>query len=393
MNLFKNVYASRRACNVGFRYLSDKKLFTPGPLSTSLTVKKAMLRDLGSRDDEFIGIINYVQKKILDIAGLGSNSNYASVLMQGSGTFGVESVMQTVCKPNSTKFLIIENGAYGQRIGKMCKLLGVECQVESFPEDRSVDLNRIELLLKEGNYTNIAMVHSETTSGVLNEIEQVGKLVKKHLPESTFVVDCVSSFGAVPIDLQKSNIDFLITSSNKCIQAVPGFAIVICNKDKLLSCKGNSKSLALDLVDQYEQMEKTSQFRFTPPTHTILAFQEALHELEREGGSTARYNRYSNNHKILRDALAELGFKDLVPLKEQSKIINTFHYPNDKNFDFEEFYKRLSDKGKIIYPGKITKAPCFRIGNIGDLHAQDMHDLIDSIKEVLTDMNVKMPVK
>lgn len=160
------------------------------------------------------------------------------------------------------------------------------------------------------------------------------------------MVDCVSSFGALPIDIQKGSIDFLITSSNKCIQSVPGFAIVICQKEKLISCKGNSRSLSLDLVDQYEQMEKTNQFRFTPPTHTILAFKEALLELEQEGGSEARYKRYSDNHGILRDNLGQLGFRDLVPLEEQSKIINTFFYPDDKNFDFEEFYKRLSDKGE-----------------------------------------------
>lgn len=376
------------------RKLSDKKLFTPGPLSTSLTVKKAMLRDLGSRDEEFIGVINYVQNKILYLAGLENNKNYVTVLMQGSGTFGVESVMQTVCKPDETNFLILENGAYGQRIGKMCKVLGVKHQIESFPEDRAIDLKRVEKLLENNkSFTDIAMVHSETTSGVLNKIEEVGSMVKSYLPNSTYVVDCVSSFGALPIDIQKGSIDFLITSSNKCIQSVPGFAIVICQKEKLISCKGNSRSLSLDLVDQYEQMEKTNQFRFTPPTHTILAFKEALLELEQEGGSEARYKRYSDNHGILRDNLGQLGFRDLVPLEEQSKIINTFFYPDDKNFDFEEFYKRLSDKGKIIYPGKITKAPCFRIGNIGDLHADDMYGLITSIKEVLSDMNVEVPVK
>lgn len=379
--------------NIFLRRLSDKKLFTPGPLTTSPDVKKAMLRDLGSRDDEFIGTINYVQNKVLDLAGLGSNKNYISVLMQGSGTYGVESVIQTVSKTDKTNFLILENGAYGQRIGKMCKLLGLKHQIESFPEDRTIDINRVEKLLKDSSFTNIAMVHSETTSGVLNKIEQVGSMVKYYLPNSTYVVDAMSSFGAVPIDLEKSSIDFLITSSNKCLQGVPGFAIVICQKDKLLSCKGNSTSLSLDLCDQYEQMQKTNQFRFTPPTHTILAFKQALLEFEREGGSVARYERYSNNHKILRDAMSELGFKDLVPLDEQSKIINTFHYPNDKNFDFEEFYKRLSDKGKIIYPGKITKASCFRIGSIGDLHSEDVHELIASIKDVLNDMNVKMPVQ
>lgn len=354
-----------------------------------------MLRDLGSRDEEFIGVIKYVQHKILSLAGLSNNPNYVTVLMQGSGTFGVDSVMQTVCKPSESNFLVLENGAYGQRIAKMCKLLGVQYQMESFPEDRALDLDRVENLLLKSNkrFTNIAVVHSETTSGVLNQIDKVGALVKKHSPDSTYVVDCVSSFGAIPIDIEKSSIDFLITSSNKCIQSVPGFAIVICRKEKLLACKGNSKSLSLDLCDQYQAMQATHQFRFTPPTHTILAFKQALQELEFEGGPSARYQRYSENHRIVRDALAELGFKDLVPLDEQSKVINTFYYPKHENFDFEQFYKRLSDKGKIIYPGKITKASCFRIGNIGDLHADDMHGLVDSIKQVLREMNVPTPVQ
>lgn len=363
-------------------------------MSTSLTVKQAMLRDLGSRDNEFINVIKYVQSEILAIAGLANNDNYTTVLMQGSGTFGVESVMQTVCKPNHTKFLILENGAYGQRMAKMCKLIGVEYHLESFPEHRAIDLNRVESLLKQNNkFTNVGVVHSETTSGLVNDIHSIGSLVKKYSPSTTYVVDGVSSFGALPVDFIRGNIDFLVTCSNKCIQSVPGFAIVVCEKKKLLSCKNNSKSLSLDLVDQFEAMKSTNQFRFTPPTHSILAFKQALLELEKEGGSDVRYARYSENHRIVREGLVEMGFRELVPLSEQSKIINTFYYPKDSNFKFEEFYRRLSEKGKIIYPGKMTKALCFRIGNIGDLHPKDMHDLIAAIRESLTEINVKLPVE
>lgn len=203
----------------------------------------------------------------------------------------------------------------------------------------------------------------------------------------------MSAFGAIPVDLKAGKIDFLVTSSNKCIESVPGFAIVICNKEKLLKCKNNSTSLSLDLVDQFETIEKTKQFRFTPPTHSIIAFKQALVELEKEGGPQKRYERYSDNHKIVRDGLLAMGFKEFVPLEEQGKIINTFYYPNDPNFDFEQFYTRLSNKGQVIYPGKMTKAPCFRIGNIGDLHADDMHKLIEAIKEVCGDMNIKLPVE
>lgn len=201
----------------------------------------------------------------------------------------------------------------------------------------------------------------------------------------------MSAFGAIQVNLKAGYIDFIVSSSNKCIEGVPGFSFVICRKDLLSKCKGNSRSLSLDLVDQYESLEKTKQFRFTPPTHAILAFKQALIELELEGGPNGRYKRYSNNHRVIREEMLKLGFKELVPLEEQGKIINTFLYPNDSNFDFEEFYKRLSSKGMIIYPGKLTKAPCFRIGNIGQLYEEDMYALIKAIVEVCDEMNIKLP--
>jgi len=203
----------------------------------------------------------------------------------------------------------------------------------------------------------------------------------------------MSAFGAIPVDFKQGQIDFLVSSSNKCIESVPGFSFAICKKDVLMRCKNNSRSLSLDLYDQLEQLDKTKQFRFTPPTHAILAFQQALVELDAEGGPTARYRRYSDNHKIVRDELLKLGFKEFVPLEEQGKIINTFYYPTDSNFNFEQFYNRLRDKGQVIYPGKMTKAPCFRIGNIGDLHAKDMYKLMSCIKEVCNDMKIKLPLQ
>lgn len=224
----------------------------------------------------------------------------------------------------------------------------------------------------------------------------------------------MSAFGAIPVDFHKANIDFLVTSSNKCIEGVPGFAIVIANKAKLLKLKNNSRSLSLDLVGQYEQLEKTKQFRFTPPTHSIIAFKKALEELIKEGGPSFRYKRYSNNHRIVREGLLEMGFTEFVPLEEQGKIINTFRYPNHPKFNFDEFYQRLSNKGKlsrikiysylllkiinffysgqIIYPGKLTKASCFRIGNIGDLHESDMKKLVASVREVCTEMEIELPL-
>ncbi|CAF0796581.1 unnamed protein product, partial [Brachionus calyciflorus] len=384
INISKNTYTNK---------YTDKKLFTPGPLLTTPRVKNAMLRDLGSRDDEFIQIIKYVQNKLLEIAGV-SSLDFTAVLMQGSGTFGVESVLQTTTKQNESKILVLENGAYGQRIQKMCKLLSLDHKVLSFPEERSIDLNVLNSFLQdENNFTHVAVIHGETTSGALNKVEQIGQMVKKYIPDSIFIVDSMSAFGAVPVDFKKGSIDFLVSSSNKCIQSVPGFSFVICSIKKLLSCKNNSKSLSLDLVDQYENMVKTNQFRFTPPTHAILAFKEALVELEEEGGPVKRYERYSNNHEIVRNGLLSIGFKELVPYDEQSKIINSYFYPNDSNFSFEKFYKMLSDRGMVIYPGKMSKASCFRIGNIGDLYSKDMEKLVGDIKQVLQEMNVKIPIQ
>ncbi|RNA17325.1 2-aminoethylphosphonate--pyruvate transaminase [Brachionus plicatilis] len=378
---------------------ADKKLFTPGPLTTTYSVKQAMLKDLGSRDDQFIQIIKNVQTKLIEIAVFCSfeglpNDEYTVVLMQGSGTFGVESVFQTCTKLDESNVLVLENGAYGQRIEKICKLLSINHKVLRFPEDRAIDCDAVKSFLeKDNNYTHVAVIHGETTSGALNNVEKIGQLVKTHIPNSILIVDSMSAFGAVPVDIQKGFIDFLISSSNKCIQSVPGFSFVICSIKKLLSFKNNSRSLSLDLVDQYENMLKTNQFRFTPPTHSILAFKQALDELEQEGGPQKRYERYSNNHEIVRKGLLSIGFKELVPHEEQSKIINTFHYPNDENFNFEEFYKRLSDKGMVIYPGKMTKASCFRIGSIGALFAEDMHQLVQLIVQILRDMNVKIPIQ
>lgn len=324
-----------------------------------------------------------------------SSSDYTAVIMQGSGTFGNESVIQTITHRNRdlSHYLIIENGSYGVRLNRMCNMLNIKCHMASFPEERSIKLKDVEKLLVKNVFSHVGIIHNETTSGVLNNVEEIGQLVKKYLPNSIYFVDSMSAFGAVPVDFTKAQIDFLVSSSNKCIESVPGFAFAICKKDKLLKCKNNSTSLSLDLFDQYESLEKTKQFRFTPPTHSILAFKQALIELESEGGPAARYKRYKNNHKIVRDGLLELGFKEFVPLDEQGFIINTFFYPKSSKFNFEEFYKRLRDKDQVIYPGKMTKAPCFRIGNIGDLHADDMHKLVKSIVEVCQDMGIELPLK
>ncbi|XP_070577879.1 2-aminoethylphosphonate--pyruvate transaminase-like isoform X2 [Ptychodera flava] len=369
----------------------EKKLFTPGPLGVSLTTRQAMLRDLGSRDGEFIDTVKFIRNKLLELAEVSAET-YTCVLVQGSGTFSVEAVLSTTIPRKGGKILVIENGAYGKRICQAVKVLGVDLMHLSFPEDKKVDVQKVAKCLQSNVFTNVAIVHCETSSGTFNPVTEVGALVQKYNPDASYFVDAMSSFGAVPLDLLKSNVHYLVSSANKCIEGVPGFAYVIAQTDKLLQCKGEARSLSLDLVAQYEGLEKNGQFRFTPPTHVLLAFKQALIELEAEGGVQGRANRYKTNSAVLQDGMKKMGFRQLLDPSDQGYIITSYHYPNHPNFNFQEFYQRLNDKDQVIYPGKVTDANCFRIGNIGHLFTEDMECLLQCIRNVCDDMDIPLPL-
>ncbi|KAI8784337.1 2-aminoethylphosphonate--pyruvate transaminase [Biomphalaria glabrata] len=371
----------------------DKVLFTPGPLGVTLSVKQAMLRDVGSRDKEFIECIKFIRSKILEIAGV-SQKDFCCIPIQGSGTFAVDASFQTVLPRQGAKALIIENGAYGKRMSKICAAAGISCDVQSFREDRQVEPEVVEDALSgRTKYDLVAIVHSETSSGVFNPIAEVGNIVKSLSPESIYLVDAVSSFGAVPINFEESCIDILISSANKCLQGVPGFAFVLARNSVMDNCKGNSRSLALDLYDQVKQLDQTNQFRFTPATHSMLAFKQALIEFEQEGGVEGRAKRYKNNRAVLQKGMNELGFKELLDEKVAGYIITSYLYPKDPNFNFNTFYNKLNDKDLVIYPGKVLDTDCFRIGTIGDLHAEDMTTLVKAVREVCHDMKISIPIK
>ena len=364
----------------------DKLLFTPGPLTTSLTVKEAMLRDLGSRDFEFTGIINYISSDLLRLAKVSRQDGYESVIIQGSGTFGIESVISSVISMNDN-LLVIINGAYGERISKIAEVYQINQTRMVFAENEWPDLSKIEEVLQSNPFiTHVAVVHCETTTGIINPIEAIGILCQFY--KKTFIVDAMSSFGGIPINVKESFIDFLISSSNKCIEGVPGFSFVIANKDKLVKAEGKARSLVLDLYAQWKGIETDGQFRFTPPTHVILAFDQALKELEIEGGIDGRAHRYKENYQKLIEGMRLLGFKEYLEPEKQSYIITSFLYPQHPNFSFKAFYKKLNDKGYVIYPGKHSHADCFRIGNIGKIYGDDIDLLLIAIKEVLQEMEV-----
>lgn len=364
----------------------DKLLYTPGPLTTSATVKAAMQRDLGARDHEFIGIVQAIRKKLLAIGGQADDSLYTTIPIQGSGTFGNEATISSVI-PRDGKLLVIVNGAYGKRIAEMAGVYQIPARILATSENVLPDLGAIEAALRaDSAITTVAVVHCETTTGILNPVQAIGEIVSRY--NRVYVVDAMSSFGAVPLDLAACHIDYLVSSSNKCIEGVPGFSFVLARKGTLLGTMGYARTLALNLLAQWQELDKTGQFRYTPPTHIMLAFHQALLELEAEGGVVGRAARYRDNHDTLLAGMLELGFHTYVPVELQSYIITTFPYPDRPNFDFGVFYRLLSDKGFVIYPGKLGEMPCFRLGNIGRLYRQDMLDLLGAIRETLVQMTL-----
>ncbi|MEG0273783.1 MAG: 2-aminoethylphosphonate--pyruvate transaminase [Longicatena sp.] len=360
--------------------MNTYKLLTPGPLTTSDTVKQEMLFDHCTWDDDYKQITQRIRKDLLTIAHVDERT-YTSVLMQGSGTFGVESVISSILPKDGT-LLLLSNGAYGERIAKMCTYHNIKCIHIEQAYNLIPDAQKAEEALKEhSEITHVAMIHSETTSGILNDIHTIGELCAKY--QKTFIVDAMSSFGGVDIDLCEDHIDFLVSSANKCIQGVPGFSFIIANREKLIASKGNARSLSLDLYDQWVGMEKDGKWRYTSPTHVVLAFAKAMEELEEEGGVAARSKRYYNNMKTLIDEFEKLGFKPYVEKAYQGPIITTFLYPKGQNFNFQSMYDYIKERGYAIYPGKLTDADTFRIGTIGEIYEEDIHTLTSIMKDYM----------
>lgn len=300
--------------------------------------------------------------------------------MQGSGTYCVEATLGSVITPKH-KLLILSNGAYGDRMGNIAEYHGMNYDMLAFDETEQVSVEYVDdYLAHNAEITHVAVVHCETTTGILNPLKEITHMVKMH--GKKLIVDAMSSFGGVPLDVEELGIDFMISSANKCIQGVPGFGFIIARKSELQYCKGVSKSLSLDIYDQWDAMEKGhGKWRFTSPTHVVRAFKQAMDELAAEGGVEARHARYCRNHDVLVEGMRSLGFKTLLKDEVQSPVITSFLYP-DKEFNFKEFYHQLKEKGFVIYPGKISQADTFRIGNIGDVFPEDFSRLIEAIKTV-----------
>ena len=368
----------------GVSETGDPLLLTPGPLTTSRRVKEVMLHDWGSRDAAFLAINKTVLDRLPEIAH--AEGRFVTVPVQGSGTFAVEAMLTTFVPPKG-KCLVLINGAYGQRAKRILDIARRGVLVHETPEDTPPDLKKVDTLLEaHKDVTHVFVVQCETTSGVLNPVAEVAKLVESH--GRRLLVDAMSAFGALPLDTRQVRCDAIAASSNKCIEGIPGLGFVLARKSALEETKGNATTLVLDLYDQATVLAKTGQYRFTPPIHVIVAFHQALEEFFAAGGQSGRGKRYADNGKVLSDGMQALGFKPLLPPALQAPIIYTFHMPKAAEFVFQRFYDELKARGYVIYPGKLTVADSFRVGCIGRIDTGHMKNFLANVAEVLAGMGL-----
>ena len=364
---------------------NDPILLTPGPLTTSLETKQAMLRDWGSWDASFNAITTSICKDLVEVVnGAGT---HVCVPLQGSGTFSVEAALANLV-PRDGKVLVPQNGAYCQRILKILKYLGRAHVALDLREDQPPTAAMVEeALARDPAITHVAQVHCETGTGILNPLAEIAAACAR--AGKGLIVDAMSSLGALEIDVSKSAIDAVVAASGKCIEGPPGMGFVIARQALLEKSQGNSHSLAMDLHDQWTYMQKTTQWRFTPPTHVVAAFRCALDQFKAEGGVAARGARYRRNCDTLIDGMAALGLRPFLPRALQAPVIVTFHAPGDPNYAFKPFYEKVKARGYILYPGKLTQVETFRVGCIGAIDHNEMRNVVSAVAETLKEMGVK----
>jgi 2-aminoethylphosphonate-pyruvate transaminase len=365
--------------------MTEPILLTPGPLTTSPDTRSAMLLDWGSWDSSFNTLTASVCRDL--VAVVDGQQEHVCVPLQGSGTFAVEAALGTLV-PRGGKVLVPDNGAYCKRIARILGYLGREAVVLAHGEQEPADPARIDAALTaDPAITHVAQVHCETGTGILNPLPKIAAIVARH--GRSLIVDAMSSFGAIPLDARTLRFDAVIAASGKCLEGVPGMGFVIARRTSLERSAGNSASLVMDLLDQWQYMQKTGQWRFTPPTHVLAALRAAIDQYQEQGGLRARLARYTANCAALVSGMRALGFKTFLPDALQAPIIVTFHAPPDPAYDFTEFYRQVRERGFILYPGKLTAVETFRVGCIGAINPETLNQAVAAIGDALREMGVR----
>ena len=361
---------------------TEPYLLTPGPLTTSLRTKQSMLRDWGSWDADFNSITGRVRERLLQI--VHGSGTHECVPLQGSGTFSVEAAIGTLV-PRTGHVLVPQTGAYCQRIARICRVLGRKLTTIDYAENTQVAAAGIERALRaDPSITHVALVHCETSTGILNPLEEVAQVVSRH--GRGLIVDAMSSFGALEIDARTTPFDAVVAASGKCLEGPPGMGFVIARREALERCEENCHSLSLDLYDQWVYMKKTTQWRYTPPTHVVAAFDAAITQYLEEGGLAARGARYARNCRTLIEGMSRLGLKSFLPAAIQAPIIVTFFAPESPRYVFKDFYDAVKAHGYILYPGKLTTVETFRVGCMGQLGERGIAGAVEAVAKVLAEM-------
>ena len=378
-----NIHLMMEACVI---LGNDPILLTPGPLSTSLRTREAMLRDWGSWDAAFNRMTHSVCADLLKIAH-GEN-DYVCVPLQGSGTFAVEAALGTLV-PRQGCVLVPNNGAYCARLIRILQRMGIAYVELALREDEPVSAAAVEdAFNRNSRISHVAQVHLETSAGLLNPLDDIAAVCQRH--GKSLIVDAMSSFGALPIDLRRGGIDALISASGKCLEGVPGMGFVIVRRSVLERSEGRSPSLALDLYDQYVYMQKTTQWRFTPPTHVVAALRQALDQFFAQGGQAARGARYTQNCAALVSGMKALGFEPFLKPEVQAPVIVTFYAPRDPAWNFANFYAAVREAGYVLYPGKLTQVDTFRVGCIGAIDANELRNAVAAIDRALKWLGIRV---
>jgi 2-aminoethylphosphonate-pyruvate transaminase len=353
-------------------------LLNPGPATTTDTVKYAQIvPDICPREKEFTDLMSSVIRDLTDFAD--TSGEYTAVMFGGSGTSAVEAIISSTAGKDS--ILIVNNGAYGKRMCDIAEIYGlnfIEFKSKSY---EPLDLDSLESVIKENSISHIGIVHNETTTGLLNDIEATGRICKKY--NIMMIVDGVSSYGAIPVNMKEMNITYLAGCSNKNLQAMPGVSFVIARIDSLEKIKSISpRNLYLNLYLQYDYFKRTGQMRFTPPVQTIYSLKQAIKELKKEGIEN-RYERYSDSWRTLIKGLEKLGLTYIVPLKHHSRLITAIQEPDIDGYNFQDMHDYFYGKGFTIYPGKLDGYNSFRIANIGDITSKDMEVFLELLEVYL----------
>jgi 2-aminoethylphosphonate-pyruvate transaminase len=368
----------------------DAILLTPGPLTTTLRTKLAMLRDWGSWDAEFNRLTATIRQELLAIVN-GADSHVA-VPLQGSGTFSVEAAVATLVPAQGGHLLVLDNGAYCKRMGKLATLMGRRTTILERREDEPVSPEGLDAKLQaDPSITHVGLIHCETGTGIVNPLADIAHVCARH--GKGLIVDAMSAYGALPIDARRVRFDALVAASGKCLEGPPGMGFVLIRQGALERCAGNSQSLAMDLQDQHVYMERTGQWRFTPPTHVVAALAEAIVQFNEQGGQPARLARYTENCATLIDGMAALGFEPFLKPEIQAPIIVTFHAPADPRYQFKPFYEAVKRRGFILYPGKLTQLETFRVGCIGAIGRNEMKQAVAAVADAMKELGIESGVR